>query len=483
MGSDPIFRHTARMLVPVILSGGSGTRLWPLSRKLLPKQFLPLVSARTMIQETVLRVAALPDCGAPLLVAGDEQRFLAAEQMREIGVRPASILLEPIGRNTAPAIAAAALLAKAAEPKALLLVLPSDHAIRNLAAFHAAVAQARRAAEAGMLATFGMRPSGPETGFGYIEAGAPLPGLPGARAIKRFVEKPDAPTAQRFVQSGSFLWNSGMFLFGAARFLEELGAHRPAILEAVRRAVAGAARDLDFLRLEEKAFAAAAAEPVDVAVMEQTQAGAVIECELGWSDVGSFDKLWELGEKDAQGNVAQGDVALHGASGCYVRADGRHVAVLGAENLVIVETGDALLVATRERAQEVKEVVARLEREKRSEHLSHARVYRPWGYYESVDGGERFQVKRLMVKPGQALSLQRHRKRAEHWVVVSGRARVTREGEVHLVEENESIFIPLGAKHRLENPGVEPLFVVEVQSGTYFGEDDIERFDDRYNRS
>jgi mannose-1-phosphate guanylyltransferase/mannose-6-phosphate isomerase len=402
--------------------------------------------------------------------------------MREIGARPARILLEPAGRNTAPAIAAAALLAVAEDPKALLLVLPSDHAIRDLAAFHAAVALARRAAEAGMLVTFGMRPSAPETGFGYIEAGAPLAGLPGARAIRRFVEKPDEATARRFLAAGSFLWNSGMFLFGAARFLEELGAHRPAILEAVRRAVAGAARDLDFLRLEAAAFACAPAEPVDVAVMEKTRSGAVIECELGWSDVGSFATLWELGRKDAEGNAVSGDVSLLGASGCYVRADGRHVAVIGAEDLVIVETGDALLVATRERSQEVKELVARLERGKRSEHVSHARVYRPWGYYESVDGGENFKVKRLMVKPGQALSLQRHRKRAEHWVVVRGRARVTKDGEVHEVLENESIFIPLGAKHRLENPGAEPLFVVEVQSGTYFGEDDIERFDDRYNR-
>ena len=470
------------MLVPVILSGGAGTRLWPLSRKLLPKQFLPLLAQRTLIQETVLRLAGLPDCGAPLLVAGDEHRFLAAEQMREIGARPARILLEPAGRNTAPAIAAAALLAVAEDPKALLLVLPSDHAIRDLAAFHAAVALARRAAEAGMLVTFGMRPSAPETGFGYIEAGAPLAGLPGARAIRRFVEKPDEATARRFLAAGSFLWNSGMFLFGAARFLEELGAHRPAILDAVRRAVAGAARDLDFLRLEAAAFACAPAEPVDVAVMEKTRSGAVIECELGWSDVGSFATLWELGRKDAEGNAVSGDVSLLGASGCYVRADGRHVAVIGAEDLVIVETGDALLVATRERSQEVKELVARLERGKRSEHVSHARVYRPWGYYESVDGGENFKVKRLMVKPGQALSLQRHRKRAEHWVVVRGRARVTKDGEVHEVLENESIFIPLGAKHRLENPGAEPLFVVEVQSGTYFGEDDIERFEDRYNR-
>ena len=470
------------MLVPVILSGGSGTRLWPLSRKLLPKQFLPLVTERTMIQDTVLRLAGLPDTGAPLLVAGSEQRFLAAEQLREIGVRPARILLEPAGRNTAPAIAAAALVALADDPQALLLVLPSDHAIRDGAAFHAAVAQARAAAAAGRLVTFGMRPTGPETGFGYIEAGEPLAGLAGARAIKRFVEKPDAATARRFLEAGTYLWNSGMFVFGAARFLEELGRHRPGILAAARRAVEGAARDLDFLRLEEKSFASSPAESVDTAVMERTAAGAVVPCELGWSDVGSFDALWALGAKDAQGNVAKGDVLLAGASGCYVRADGRMVAVLGAEDLVIVDTGDALLVATRERAQEVKDVVARLEKEKRSEHQVHARVYRPWGYYESVDAGSRYKVKRLMVKPGEALSLQRHKKRAEHWVVVAGRARVTRDAEVLTVEENQSVFIPLGAKHRLENPGPEDLFIIEVQSGSYFGEDDIERFEDRYNR-
>lgn len=471
------------MITPVILSGGSGTRLWPLSRKLLPKQFLPLVTRRTMIQDTVLRLAGLPDLGAPLLVAGEEQRFLAAEQLREVGVRPARILLEPVGRNTAPAIAAAALVAQADDPKALLLVLPSDHAIRDLAAFHAAVGEARTAAESGRLVTFGMRPTGPETGFGYIEAGEPLAGLPGARAIKRFVEKPDAATARRFLEAGTYLWNSGMLVFGAGRYLEELGRHRPEILAAARRAVEGAARDLDFLRLEEKSFAASPAESVDTAVMERTAAGAVVPCELGWSDVGSFDALWALGEKDAQGNVAQGDVLLSGASGCYVRADGRMVAVLGAADLVIVETGDALLVATRARAQEVKEVVARLEKEKRSEHQLHARVYRPWGYYESVDAGERYKVKRLMVKAGEALSLQRHRKRAEHWVVVAGRARVTRDAEVFDVEENHSVFIPLGAKHRLENLGPGPLFIVEVQSGTYFGEDDIERFEDKYHRS
>ncbi len=471
------------MLVPVILSGGSGTRLWPLSRKLLPKQFLPLLSERTMIQETVLRLETFPDCAAPLVVSGSEQRFLAAEQLRGIGAKPARILLEPVGRNTAPAIAAAAFVALTEDPQAQLLVLPSDHEIGNVPGFRAAVAQARAAAATGRLATFGIIPSSPETGFGYIEVGAPLSGLPGARAIARFVEKPDAATAQRFLDAGTFLWNSGMFLFGAAAFLAELARLRPAIHKAVKRAVEGATRDLDFLRFEEAAFAASPAESVDNAVMEHTSVGAVVPCDILWSDVGSFSTLWALNAKDPMGNVTQGDVMLSGAYGCYVRADGRLVAVLGAENLVIVDTGDALLVATRERAQEVKDVVARLAKEGRSEHVSHARVYRPWGYYESVDAGSRYQVKRLMVKPGEALSLQRHRKRAEHWVVVAGTARVTRDDEVLTVEENHSVFIPLGARHRLENPGKEDLFIIEVQSGSYFGEDDIERFDDRYNRT
>jgi len=470
-------------IVPVILSGGTGTRLWPMSRKLLPKQFLRLVSDRTLLQDTLLRLAGLAECGAPVLVANTEHRFLAADQLAEIGVVPRAMILEPVGRNTAPAIAAAALAVVREQPEALLLVLPSDHLIRDVAAFHAAIAQARRAAEHGLLVTFGIRPTAPSTGYGYIEAGGTLAGVPGASRIKRFVEKPDLETARRFVAGGGFYWNSGMFLFEAARVLEELAAQRKDMLDAVDKALAASVRDLDFLRLDQAAFSACASESIDYAVMEHTARGAMVPGAFGWSDVGSWSELWQVGDKDARGNVLLGDVATQDAKDCYVRADSRHVSLLGVEGLLVVETDDAILVAARERAQEVKGVVERLERAGRTEHVSHSRVYRPWGYYESVDAGSRFQVKRLMVKPGAAISLQRHRQRAEHWVVVAGTARVTRDQEVVLLEANQSTYIPIGVKHRLENPGAEPLFIVEVQSGAYLGEDDIERFDDRYNRS
>ena len=470
-------------IVPVILSGGSGSRLWPMSRKLLPKQFLPLVTERTLLQDTALRLAGLAECGPPLLVVNAEHRFLAAEQMAEIGVAPRAVLLEPAGRNTAPAIAAAALWLRAEQPDALLLVLPSDHMILDTAAFHAAIGAACLAAEHGLLATFGIRPTGPATGYGYIEAGEAIAGCPGARRIKRFVEKPDAAAARGFVEQGGFYWNSGMFLFGAARYLAELRRQRPDLLAAVERAVAQKTSDLDFVRLDAEAFAACPAESVDYAVMEHTADGAVVEGDFGWSDVGSWSSLWEIGAKDAAGNVLAGDVATADASGCYVRADARHVSLLGVEGLLVVETDDAILIAGRERAQDVKGVVERLEKEDRREHVSHSRVYRPWGYYESIDAGERFQVKRLMVKPGHAISLQLHHRRAEHWVVVSGRARVTRGEDELLLEENQSTFIPQGTKHRLENAGEAPLYIVEVQSGAYLGEDDIVRFDDRYNRT
>ncbi len=470
-------------IVPVILSGGTGTRLWPMSRKLLPKQFLPLVSERTMLQDTVERLAGLPDCSAPVVVANTEHRFLAAEQLHSIGAAPRATLLEPVGRNTAPAIAAAALAVAREEPDAALLVLPSDHLIRDVPAFHAAIARARLAAQAGFLVTFGIRPSAPATGYGYIEAGEPLERVPDARRIKRFVEKPDLATARRFVADGAFFWNSGMFLFGAARLLDELRRLRPEMLAAVERSLASGVRDLDFLRLGEAAFSACPSESIDYAVMEHTAQGAMVPGEFGWSDVGSWSELWEIGAKDAQGNVTTGDVALADAKGCYVRADARHVSLLGVEGLLVVETDDAILIAARERAQDVKGVVENLARAQRSEHVSHSRVYRPWGYYESVDAGPRFQVKRLMVKPGQAISLQLHRQRAEHWVVVAGRARVTRGEDTLHLDPNQSTYIPVGVKHRLENPGTEPLFIVEVQSGGYLGEDDIERFDDRYNRA
>jgi mannose-1-phosphate guanylyltransferase/mannose-6-phosphate isomerase len=472
---------TAR-LVPVILCGGSGSRLWPMSRRSLPKQFLPLVTERSLLQDTALRLRGVRGASAPVVVANDEHRFLAADQLSAIGVKPRALILEPVGRNTAPAIAAAAMLIAREDPEAALLVLPSDHRIGSVRAFQRAVGRAAALAGRGALVTFGIEPEGPATGYGYIQAGEPIDGVKDAFRIRRFVEKPSARRARALLARGGYLWNSGMFAFGAHRYLEELGRRRPKILAAVERSLAGAARDLDFLRLEKRSFAACPSESVDYAVMEGTGAGAVIRASLGWSDVGSWSALWEIGRKDGAGNVARGDAALHGAQGCYVRADARHVSVLGARDLVVVETDDAVLVAARERAQDVKEVVERLKRANRTEHVSHSRVHRPWGYYETVDAGERFLVKRLMVKPGQALSLQRHAKRAEHWVVVSGAARVTRDEEVFTLAENQSTFIPLGAKHRLENPGEAPLFLVEVQSGSYLGEDDIERFEDRYGR-
>ncbi len=469
-------------LVPVILCGGTGSRLWPLSRKLLPKQFLPLAGERTLFQDTLLRLRALEACEPPIVVCNHEHRFLAAEQLRETGVAAQAVLLEPAGRNTAPAVAAAALVASR-EKDALLLVAPSDHIIGDEAAFRRAVKVARSAAEQGFLVTFGVPPAAPETGYGYIEAGEPIAPGAAARRIKRFTEKPDPATARKFLAQGGYFWNSGMFVFGARQFLDELRRHRPEIAAAVEKAVAGATRDLDFQRLDAKSFEACPPDSVDYAVMERTGAGAVVEADMKWSDVGSWSALWEIGEKDALGNVARGDVSLADCSGCYVRADDRHLSVLGAKDLVVVETDDAVLVAARSRAQEVKELVERLERHRRTEHVSHSRVYRPWGYYESVDAGDRFQVKRLMMKPGQSLSLQLHRRRAEHWVVVSGTARVTRGAETLTLAENQSTFIPVGTRHRLENPGEAPLYLIEVQSGEYLGEDDIERFEDRYNRS
>jgi mannose-1-phosphate guanylyltransferase/mannose-6-phosphate isomerase len=470
-------------LVPVILCGGSGSRLWPMSRQLLPKQFLPLVTEHTLLQDTVLRLQGLEDCGAPVAVLNHEHRFLAAEQLQAVGVKPRSLLLEPIGRNTAPAVAAAAQHVAQEDPQAVLLVLPADHLIADASAFRAAVRKAVAIAQEGLLVTFGIAPTHPATGFGYIEAGEPIAGQDGAFRIRRFIEKPDAQRAQALLDQGGHFWNGGMFAFTASAFLAELERLRPEILAATRKALADSARDLDFLRLGREAFGACPSDSIDYAVMERTTRGAVVRADMGWSDVGSWSALWETSAQDEAGNVTRGDVWLHGAARCYVRADARHVSVLGAQDLVIVETDDALLVAARDHAQEVKEVVAQLDRQKRSEHVSHTRVYRPWGYYESVDSGERFLVKRLMVKPGHGLSLQLHRKRAEHWVVVKGRATVTRGEETVTLEENQSTFIPVGTKHRLQNQTDSPIFLIEVQSGSYLGEDDIERFDDRYGRA
>ena len=467
---------------PVILSGGSGTRLWPMSRRLLPKQFLPLLSERSMLQDTLLRLSGLADAAAPIVVSNNEHRFLVAEQLREIDIAPNAQILEPVGRNTAPAVAAAAMHVAASDADGLLLVLPADHLIRDVAAFHAAVGEAARIARAGSLVTFGIRPSEPATGYGYIERGELLAGTNGGYRVARFVEKPDRETAARFVASGQFSWNSGMFVLGAGRYLEELGRHRPDILDGTRRAWEKRGSDLDFLRLDADAFAACPADSIDYAVMEKTDRAAVLAVDIGWSDVGSWTTLWEVGAKDGAGNVIRGDVHLKDARDCYVRAESRMVSVLGLKNAIVVETDDAVLVADQSNAQAVKDIVGHLDDAKRSEHVSHSRVYRPWGWYESIDAGERFQVKRIMVKPGAALSLQMHHHRAEHWVVVAGTAKVTCNDDKRLLAENESTYIPIGAKHRLENPGRLPLHLIEVQSGGYLGEDDIVRFEDLYKR-
>jgi mannose-1-phosphate guanylyltransferase / mannose-6-phosphate isomerase len=468
---------------PVILSGGSGTRLWPMSRRLLPKQFLALLSEHSLLQETALRAQPIEGCVAPIVVCNDEQRFLAADQLREIGIVPAAMILEPVGRNTAPAIAVAALAARDADPQALLLVLPSDHAITKPEVFGKDATSGLQLAQAGHLVTFGIVPDAPETGYGYIERGKALEGRAGCWSVAGFREKPQRPAADTFVASGRFLWNSGMFAFSSAKYLDELERLRPEIAAAAREAYARSVRDLDFLRLDAQAFARCPSDSIDYAVMEKTADAVVVQTDPGWSDVGTWQALWSVSPRDGAGNVASGDVHLFDSRGCYVRAENRHVSAIGVENLVIVETGDALLVTAKDRSQEVKEAVGRLEAMKRTEHVSHTRVYRPWGYYESVDAGQRFQVKRIMVKPGEALSLQMHHHRAEHWVVVSGTAKVTCGDKQLLLSEDESTYIPIGVKHRLENPGKVPLYLIEVQSGGYLGEDDIVRFEDRYRRS
>ena len=469
-------------IIPVILSGGSGTRLWPVSRASFPKQFWPLISDRSMIQETAGR--ALGDGFAPpIVVCNHEHRFAVAEQMRLLGVSGTRIVLEPVGRNSAPAITAAALLAAETDPDAVLWMMAADHAIENLPALHAVLAVAAEAARAGRIVTFGMRPTGPETAYGYIEVGAALPGLPGAHDLARFIEKPDAATAATLAGSGRHLWNSGMFVFTAATLIAEMHAHAPEVLAAMRRAVAQRAADLDFIRLDPAEFAASPDISIDYAVAERTAHAAVVPADIGWSDIGSWNALWELGHKDGAGNVAVGDVLLEDSTDCYARSDGILTAVVGLQDVVVVVTEDAVLAMHRDRAQDVKKIVDRLKKAGRHEAIAHNRAYRPWGFYESLIHGDRFQVKRIVVTPGHKLSLQKHFHRAEHWVVVNGSAIVTRDGESVLVRENESIYLPLGCVHRMENPGRIPLTLIEVQSGAYLGEDDIVRFEDNYGRS
>jgi mannose-1-phosphate guanylyltransferase/mannose-6-phosphate isomerase len=464
-------------ILPVILSGGSGTRLWPLSREAYPKQFLQLAGEHSMLQATWLRVADVAT-QAPIVVANEAHRFVAAEQLQQVGTTPSAILLEPIGRNTAPAIAAAALEACRDGADPLLLVLPSDHLIRDVAHFHRAILEAADIAEQGKLVTFGIQPTAPETGYGYIKA---VSGE-GARAIERFVEKPDLATAQDYVASGEYYWNSGMFLFRASRYLQELERLQPQILAACRVSWEKARRESDFIRLDADAFKASPSDSIDYAVMEKTIDAAVVPLDAGWSDVGSWTALRDVSEQDANGNAHRGDVIAIDCHDTFAYGD-RLIAMVGLDDVIVVETDDAVLVGKSDRMQEVKDVVARLKAHGRSEATWHRKVYRPWGAYDSIDNGERFQVKRITVKPGGTLSLQMHHHRAEHWIVVSGTAEVTRGDEVLLLAENQSTYIPLGVTHRLRNPGKLPLELIEVQSGSYLGEDDIVRFEDTYGRA
>ena len=468
------------MLVPVILSGGAGTRLWPLSRELYPKQLLRLVAERTMLQETVARTEGLPGLAPPIVICNENHRFMVAEQLRELGTAPQAIVLEPQGRNTAPAAAIAALLVSGgADADPVLLVLPADHVITDVPAFQAAVAVGRVAAESGSLVTFGVVPDRAETGYGYIRRDA---GPGPAFSVAKFVEKPDSATARGYVESGEYYWNSGMFMFRASAYLAELGRYAPAMLAACRAALAAAGRDLDFLRLPAQEFASCPSDSIDYAVMERTDRAVVVPLAAGWSDVGSWAALADVLPRDAEGNVTAGDVLTEDSSGCYLHSTSRLVAAVGLRDHVVVETKDAVLVAPRDRVQDVKELVAELKARGRYETSLHREVYRPWGSYDSIDSGDRFQVKRLIVNPGATLSLQLHHHRAEHWVVVTGTAKVTRGDEVFTLSENESTYIPIGARHRIENPGKIPLHIIEVQSGTYLGEDDIVRFEDRYGR-
>lgn len=469
-------------VTPVILSGGTGARLWPLSRASFPKQFWPLVTKHSLFQDTALRAEGA-EFAKPIVVCNEEHRFLIAEQLREMNASDASILLEPQGRNSAPAITAAALLAAEHNPETVLWMMAADAAIEDNEALKKALAKGYKAAKAGYIVTFGIKPTVPETGYGYIETGTELAEAHGVSHVAQFLEKPNLEAATAMLTAGGYLWNSGMFMFTAKTLLDEMRLYAPEVVEAVRKSFDERKEDLDFVRLGKEAFCACPDISLDYAVAEHTKRAAVVPCEIGWSDVGSWSALWDMGKKDAKGNVVHGDVLLEGAQDCYVRSDDMLTAVVGLKDAVIVTTDDAVLALHRDHAQDVKKIVDRLKASKRGVGSTHNRCYRPWGFYESLTLSDRFQVKRILVKPGSKLSLQKHFHRAEHWVVVAGTALVHRDGEEILLRENESVYLPLGSVHRLENPGKIPLSLIEVQVGTYLGEDDIVRFDDTYGRN
>ncbi len=483
------------MIIPVVLAGGSGTRLWPLSRQLFPKQLMNLVDAQTMLQNTLLRLKTLPQVGNPMVICNENHRFMVAEQIREIGISSALILLEPVGRNTAPAVALAALQVSASGRDSILLVLPADHHIADTKIFVQALTTGAQFAEQGRLITFGIVPNAPETGYGYIRKGAAVQAgstskvqhqatdLAMVAAIREFVEKPDRATAEKYVASGEYFWNSGIFMFKASQVLAEMKAHVPDIVSACEKALARGKADLDFFRLDPEAFKACPSDSIDYAIMEKTANGAMVPLEAGWNDLGSWEALWQVGRKDDRQNVVKGDVVMEDVSHSYLHATDRLIAAVGLENHIVVETSDAILISPRERVQDVKRLVDQLTKQNRVETRSHRKDYRPWGYSETIAASERFQVKRLTVKPGAKLSLQKHFHRAEHWIVVKGSARVTKDGEQFLLGEDQSAYIPVGQPHRLENPGKIPLELIEVRSGSYLGEDDIVRLDDVYGRS
>ena len=466
-------------MIPVIMSGGSGTRLWPLSRKHKPKQFIALFGENTMFQETLSRLSDIDDKQAPIVVCNNDHRFMVAEQLHELDINSANIILESIGRNTAPALAISALQAQSTGEDPVLLVLAADHVIEDIPAFHQAIETAEIQAEAGLLVTFGIVPTSPNTGYGYIQASEKNVTSP----VKRFVEKPDLATATEYVDSGSYYWNSGMFMFKASTLIAELENYAPDILTNCREALAKGVKDLDFIRLDADTFSNCRSESIDYAVMEQTNKAVVVPLDAAWNDVGSWSSLWECAEQDENNNVLQGDVMIDDVQNSYIHSENRLVSVLGVDNIVVVETADAVMVASKDSAQNVKNIVNRLIDDQRQEAENHRLCYRPWGYYDSIDAGQRFQVKRITVNPGASLSLQMHHHRAEHWIVVTGTAQVTCDESVMLLSENQSTYIPIGAKHRLHNPGQVLLEMIEVQSGSYLGEDDIIRFEDNYSRA